>query len=473
MKRKLVLATAPVSLEARYGRFAAAASTQPSLALLQLGAVARAAGWQVAVEEAAAWNRSVAATAQRILAEDPELVGISATTVGIVAAGELAAQLKQARPDLVIIVGGSHVTALPQDTLTACPAFDLACVGEGEDTLRELLDTLAAGVPRPWRLAGTAERADETVILNPPRAFIADLDRLPMPDWSLLAGFPGAFRPSPARIRREPCASVVLTRGCPNQCTFCDRSVFGRSVRAYSPEYAVRMVQALANGYGVREILIEDDTFTISRERVAAFARLLREQQIDVTWSCLGRVDRVTPELLHDMRAAGCWHISYGIESADPDVLARIRKRITPEQVVQALRWTRAAGLRSKGFFIVGLPGETAASMETTRRFLRHALLDDISIMQLTPFPGSEIYEKVNELGVFHGDWQRMNMLNTVFTPHGLTRAQLETARARMYRTFYTRPDVLARQVRHVAAHPHLWRHVAGAALSLCRLSHP
>jgi radical SAM superfamily enzyme YgiQ (UPF0313 family) len=358
------------------------------------------------------------------------------------------------------MVGGCHVTALPADTLAECPSFDLAVLGEGEDTLRELLQRFEADGPPP-AVPGTATREGTTLRVQPPRPLVEPLDRLPRPAWDLLPGFPHSFRPSPARVLRRPCASVVLTRGCPNQCTFCDRSVFGHRCRSYSPAYAVELVQELRERFGVRELLIEDDTFVLVRKHVVAFCELLLSRQVDVTWSCLGRADRVDPELLRLLRRAGCWHISYGIESGDEGILKAMHKRLDLEQLRQAVGWSRAAGLRTKGFFIVGFPGETPDTLRRTRAFARTLPLDDISVMQMTPFPGSELYAMADRYGTFERDWRRMNVVNTVFVPHGFTAAELEAARARMLREFYLRPGVLARYAAHVLRHPALLRDTA------------
>jgi radical SAM superfamily enzyme YgiQ (UPF0313 family) len=224
--------------------------------------------------------------------------------------------------------------------------------------------------------------------------------------------------------------------------------------RAYTPAYAVRMIKQLREEYGVREILIEDDTFIISRKRVTEFCELLLEQKVDITWSCLGRADRVKPELLKLMRKAGCWHITYGIESGDPDILKSVNKNLDIPQITQALEWSRAAGLQTKGFFIVGFPGETDATIAATRELALSLPLDDISVMLLQPFPGSEIYNTVAGMGTFNCDWRKMTTLEATFIPEGFTKESLEAAHARLIRDFYFRPSIIMRQVIHLAARP-------------------
>ncbi len=460
MKPKLLLASAPVTLKERYGSFTSAASTEPSFALPCLAAVAKQADIEVAILDASAMDLTVETAFERVKEFDPDVLGITSTTLGITAAGSLARKLKELRPSSLTIVGGCHASALPEETLNSFEGFDLAAIGEGEEILRDILDRVANGDTLPTDVAGTASQSPDGPKVNPRRELIKELDSLPLPAWELIEGFPNAFHPSPARIMRAPCASIVLTRGCPNQCTFCDRSVFGNRCRAYSPAYAIEMLKVLRTDYGVKEVLIEDDTFIIAKQRVKEFCERMISERIDMTWSCLGRADRVDLDLLKLMRRAGCWHISYGIESGDPDILKAVNKNLDLGQVRQALRWSRQAGLRTKGFFMVGFPGETRASLAKTRSIAESLPLDDITVMQLTPFPGSEIYGHAQTLGSFERDWKRMNTLNTVFVPNGLTRDDLETARSTILRSFYLRFSVITRQLLHMLAHPRLIPHM-------------
>lgn len=470
MNLRLALISSPVSLEERYGKFSGASNTEPSFGLVCLASAAKAAGADVRIIEASAENLSIQAALDELLEYNPDVVGITATTVGISAAGRLAECLKSAAPRVVTIIGGCHVTALPEETLTEFKGFDLAVIGEGETTLVEMLRSIAETRCAPHAIAGTAERDGDKVVVNPARPLIQNLDEMPLPDWSLLRGFPKAFRPSPARIRRWPCASIVLTRGCPNRCTFCDRSVFGNKCRSYSPSYAVRLVKDLRYNYGVKEILLEDDTFIISKSRVREFCEQIIAQKVDITWSCLGRADRVDLDLLKLMKRAGCWHISFGIESGAPEILRAVNKNLDLDQISRAVQWCRESGILTKGFFMVGFPNETKASLDATLRLACSLPLTDITVMQLTPFPGSEIYEIAGQYGVFERDWRRMNTLDTVFVPHGLTKRELENARSGILRKFYFRPRVISEHCLRIARNPRVTGIMFRALLSLLKI---
>lgn len=467
---RVALISSPLTLEERYGKFSGAANTQPTFALACLAAIAEKEGVDVCVIDAAAKCLSIKQTLREITTYQPNIVGISSTTAGIVASGELARQIKEISQQTITVIGGCHVTAIPEETLSEFEAFDLAVIGEGEDTFREILRELKETGCRPINIAGTAFKKDGRIITNGNRSLIHDLDTLPLPAWKLFRGFPANFRPSPARMKRFPCASVVLTRGCPNRCHFCDRSVFGNKVRSYSPAYAVDMIKDLVLHYGVREILIEDDTFVISRKRVKDFCEKLIDERIDVTWSCLGRADRVTPEILKLMKRAGCWHISYGIESGDQKILDAMQKGEDLNQIEQAIQWSRQVGLKTKGFFMVGFPGETESSLKLTKELILRLPLDDISIMQLTPFPGTAIYANAAKFGTFECDWRKMNVLNTVFIPHGFTKQDIEKARAEMLKAFYFRPSVVLKKLGEMFSNPRLFLYMIKGFFSLLKV---
>ena len=293
------------------------------------------------------------------------------------------------------------------------------------------------------------------------RPFIADLDSLPFPAWDLLEGFPQRYLPAPFKVRQLPATTLVTTRGCPNTCIFCDRSVFGSSCHAYSAEYVVRQMTELYHRYGIREFSFEDDTFITFKSRLQDICNRLIELGLDISWTCLGRVNHVTADNLRLMKRAGCWQISFGIESGSQEILSLINKRIRLDQVRQAVRLSREAGIRTKGFFILGHPGETRETMRMTIDFALELPLDDISVCHMTPFPGTELHARAAEFGDFDPDWGAMNLLNIVFIPNGLTRNDLLSAQKELIRRFYFRPRIITdygkRLVRNPAMALGLW----------------
>jgi radical SAM superfamily enzyme YgiQ (UPF0313 family) len=291
------------------------------------------------------------------------------------------------------------------------------------------------------------------VCFTSPREPIEDLDQLPFPAHDLLEGFPRLFHPPPFKMARFPAASIVTSRGCSSQCIFCDRSVFGNRCRAFSSGYIITWIKELITRYGIKELLIEDDTFVMFKSRLIEICESILREKLDLSWSCLGRVDMVTPEILKLMRKAGCWEIGYGVESGAQHILDLERKKIDLAQVEQTVVWTKEAGILTKGFFMMGHPLENEETMSKTIDFAKKIPLDDISVMMLTPFPGSELYNTAHHYGVFHDDWDKMNLLHPVFIPEGLDEEKLNSYTRKMIREFYLRPRIFwgyfLRMVRH------------------------
>lgn len=465
---KILFLTPPTSFSERYGTLAGAGSSTPALGILLLAAVARDQGHSVAVIDAAARELPMEQALEAVQQFRPDAVGISMTTQGVACAVQFAQLIKEQLPHTLVIIGGPHVSAVPNETMERFPVFDLAVIGEGEETLADLLDALARQRPLQ-EISGICFRTDSGLVVTPRRPFIKDLDALPFPAWELLDGFPHHYAPAPFKVKSLPSASLVSSRGCPNQCVFCDRSVFGASCHAFSADYVMKQMLELYNTYGIRHICFEDDTFVTFKSRLKDLCERLIGMKLDLSWSCLGRVNHVDADSLSLMRRAGCWQISYGIESGNQDILKGIRKNTTLEQIRQAIAMTRRAGILTKGFFIVGHPGETRETLQQTEDFALELPLQDISVTMLTPFPGTEIYERAEEFGTFDRDWQQLNLLNAVFVPHGLTRSELEDAQKRILRRFYLRPGIIANYCGRLLANPGTIPAVARGFVSFAR----
>ena len=181
----------------------------------------------------------------------------------------------------------------------------------------------------------------------------------------------------------------------------------------------------------------------MSAERVTEFCRQIRKRKLDLTWSCNARVNFVSDSLLREMKRAGCWMVSYGIESGSPEMLKKMMKGITKEEVVKALKLTRKNGITSKGFFMIGIPGETIKTMEETLTFINELPLDELNINFFTPFPGTKLFREVLQEG-FHPDFSRMNMLDPVYVPNGLTEEDLRSCQNRIIYSFYLKPSKIA-----------------------------
>ncbi|KAF0127100.1 MAG: Cobalamin B12-binding:Radical SAM [Elusimicrobia bacterium] len=454
--KKIIFVNPPLSIEDRYGVKSQSGGQTPPLGLLCLASMTRERGFDTSILDAAALRLGYGESVRAILERSPGYVGITAVTISIAHAAELAARLKKADPGLVVMIGGPHLTALPSETMEKYPQFDLGVIGEADYTIIEVLEALEAGRDLSG-INGLILRTPAGAAITGPRERIGEMDALPLPAWDLLPDLTRHYCPPVHTLKRIPAALLVASRGCPGKCVFCDRSVFGNVLRAYSARYVFEMIKELYHKHGVREIQLRDDNFTAYRKRTLELCALLREARLDLVWTCAGRVDMVNPELLKAMKEAGCWQIWYGVESGSDEILAGIMKHTTTRQIREAVRMTRDAGISPCGFFIIGHPGETIDTLEQTLRFSRELPLDEAHFSFMTPFPGAWLYDHAEEYGSFDRDWRRLHGWLPVFVPHGLTAGILETYSKRAFRGFYFRPRIILsyilriRSLRHAA----------------------
>ncbi len=366
----------------------------------------------------------------------PSLVGFSATTSGFLDGNDMAVALKAAAPEVRVAFGGVHVSALGALLLERFPAIDYLCPGEGEQTLAEL----AAG-GAPGSIDGLIWRDGERLVVNPPRTPLPDLDRLPFPEYAALRGFPRRYRLPLFSYVQAPGATMSTSRGCTYQCSYCDRSVFGRSYRFNSADYIHEHLRHLRERFGVRHVNIYDDLFTLNRRRIAALCDLLVARPLGMQFNCAVRVGHVDDELLELLKAAGCLMVSLGIESGDPGLLVRHKAGVELEEVRSTVERIKARGLRVKGLFMMGLPGETEASIRATSDFVLSLGLDDMNMTKFTPFPGAPIWNDLAAEGELTEDWRLMNCLHFVFLPKTLpSRERLDDLYNWHVKRFYSDP---------------------------------
>lgn len=440
--KNIVFVNPPITMEERYSKFSVGGSYLPPLGLCSLASVTRDNSFHTKIVDSVALKLNYKDTVSEVLRNFPKYIGITASTITIFNAAKLAEMVKNEDDTIVIIIGGPHITAVPQETMIKFPQFDLGVIGEGEVTIVDILKTYNHE-GNLGNVNGIIFRENNVLKITNPRAFIKNLDSLPIPAFDLLPYLPKYYRPSAQSVKKMPSTSLITARGCPGKCIFCDRKVFGNHCRYYSANYIIKMIKHLYFNYKIRDIQIDDDTFLTNKHRLVEICQTLIEEDLDLSWNCLARVDYVNPKLLELMKKAGCWQIQYGIESGSQEILNFLKKGINLQQVEKAIKWTEEAGISSKGFFMVGNPLETEKSIIETIEFAKRLDLDDFQITFLTPFPGCEFHEIASQYGTFDDDWKKMNEYNIVFVPNGLTRELLEKYHVKAFKDFYLRPKVI------------------------------
>jgi len=374
-----------------------------------------------------------------IVRQAPDLVGFSCTTSSFLEGYRIAELVKERLQQVPIIFGGAHACSIGPSLLDKFPAIDFLVIGEGENSLYELID---AGFSNPAGIPGIAFRENGQGRLSSVRDLIDDLDTLPFPAYHRLPGFPHGYNLPLFSYPSHPNTSIISSRGCPYQCSYCDRSVFSRGFRFNSPEYIVEHLAYLSRDFGIRHVFFYDDLFTFDRSRVERFCELLDQKRVAVTYNCIARLEHVDSGLVSLLKRSGCWQVNFGIESGDPELLKKHRKFYGLDEVGRKLRMVKDAALRCKGLFMIGLPGESAESIRRTMDYALSLPLDEINVTKFTPFPGAPLFKTIREHGEFTEDWPSMNCLNFVFVPHGMTMEELEGLYNEFISRFYRRTRI-------------------------------
>lgn len=370
----------------------------------------------------------------------PGYIGISCTTSSFSDATRIARIAKTELTDIVTIFGGPHVSALREAVLINSDDIDLIVVGEGERPLEQLLST---GLDAVKSIPGVVWRDNKDIRFNGFQDSELDLDSLPFPAYEKLSGYPHKYKLPIFNYPKTPNASCISSRGCPYSCSYCDRSVFRRSFRYNSAEYLYAHLQYLKKHFNIKHINFYDDQFTFNRKRVIEFCNKMIAQPLEMTFNCAVRAEHIDPEMLTLMKKAGCWMVSLGIETGDPELLAKHRQNADLDLLAQRIREIKASGIRVKGLLMIGLPGENEQSIHRTMNYVFNLPIDDFNLTKFTPFPGSPIYENIEQFGTFDNDLTKMDCMHFQFIPHGMTKERLEELFNLFYNSHFKRTNVI------------------------------
>lgn len=445
----IVFINPPLPRKQRYGILGLTLGELQPIGLCYLSAVTRNNGLRTFILDAAVLNLSIKETVSRALSYNPDFVGISATTPAIYSAATIAQLLKQNKPNLITLIGGRHLTSLPEITMRLFPQFDCGVIGEGEDNIIQLLKLYARRV-EPFNVRGIIYRKNCRLILNSIDNPPSDLDSLPMPAYDLLDRYRKYYRPNLSSLNRLPIACIVSSRGCTYRCSFCEIRTAYNHFRYHSAEYLMDTIKYLKKYCGIREIAFKDSNITIPKTRFLRFCELIRKEKLNITWSCMTRADSVSPALLEEMKRSGCWQIGYGVESGSQSLLDFLKKDLSLNTVLNAARWTKEAGIKSIGYFMIGLPKETEKSVKTTLEFIRRCDFDFIKVNFFTPYPGSEIAKSIYKFGSFESNWTKMNEGYPVFIPLGIGIEKLYYYSKKYITSFYLRKKIFIRMIKRI-----------------------
>ncbi|MFH1080041.1 MAG: radical SAM protein [Pseudomonadota bacterium] len=425
------------------------ATQWPPVSLATAAALLGEDGHDVGVIDFPALGLGISALTETIRRKRPEMAVWSTGTPTLPFDLQMAGLIKGESPETVTAVIGTHVTVRPEDALRE-PAVDIVVRGEPERIIRNLCAHHGAG----WetirgiscRTGSGNDLHDGSGIRHNPAEDFIPAEAIPRPAWHTLD-----IRPYRLPLKGRPFLIVAPVRGCPYRCSFCTAPIYyGNKLRERPVEKVMDEIEENVSGFGVGEFFIWADTFTVNRHYVKQFCRAIRERKLRVSWTCNSRVDTVDAEMLGEMKEAGLWMISFGLESGSDDVLTSMNKKISVAQSAKAVHAANRLGIRVAGHFILGLPGETEKTMEQTLSLALNLPLDIAQFYAAAPFPGTPLYAEALRQGWLksgqNGDSAEFcSQGDAVMALPGLPADRVNAFRRQAYRRFYARPRVIKR----------------------------
>lgn len=446
------------------------------LGVLYIAALLQREGFDVEVIDADIDGLSVQQTVGRILDGRPDVVGFSLMTPQLLTALACSSLLKQARPELPIVLGGAHIDSTKDDTFAMADCFDCAVHGEGEWTMLELCQNIrqygagdmamiCEGVPN-----AIYRDAEGQVVVNPSRPFQKDLDELPSVDYDLL----DITKYNIPTMAGRYVISMMLSRGCPFKCTFCDAPItMGTKLRFWSIERVIQDIRRYKERYGVTNFVFKDSTFTAKKKWAFEFCQALIDAKLDIQWRCNTRANLVPPPLLELMARAGCYVINFGVESGHPEILKRIQKEVDLDEVRDAFERCRKLGIRTYATFLMGNPGETDETAQATLDFARSIRPSLAMFFVSTAYPGTPMYDEAIADGAVEPRWWAKQEFdaakNSAFqvrwgwTDAGALRFRdfdPEKWQRKATRAFYLRPQFVWDTLTFTLRNPYFLRHL-------------
>jgi radical SAM superfamily enzyme YgiQ (UPF0313 family) len=445
----------------------------PPLGLGYIAAVLQQAGHQVCIIDTRI-DPITPDVEEQIRRFAPGIVGISIFVISELEGYRLAERMKKVLPHVPVVMGGPHVTYFPKAPLERCASVDMTVQGEGEYIMRDLVQALEVG--DDYReVKNVYYRQDNGSIKHTGGLeSVPDIEGLPLPSRELFNL--NRYAPEVYEFTTLPATNILATRGCAyGQCTFCFESgKFRTKYRYRSADNLIAEVEMLRDKYGIQEIVFNDDDLLSNGKLLMEFSRLAIERKLGMRWSCWGRVTPCTKNLLDTIAKAGCWLVSFGIESGNQDLLDRLQKGMTLEKCRQVVKWCQEAGLEVMGTFMLALPGETPEKAERTIDFAIELDLTYAAFIPTHPLFGTPLFETCIEEGkmvkspYLNRPVETRYLPRISYVPDGYEdQDAIERILRRAYRRFYFRPKYVAKHLRKLASLTSMRRYYLGLQFAL------
>lgn len=425
----------------------------PPLGILYIAAYLKRTGrYNVSVMDCQATKMGYDEMTVKIHELNPDVVGMSVMTFTLIDTFKTVKAIRIAS-DAKIVLGGSHPTIYPEETLKAFEPDYVVC-GEGELIFDELLQAIPSD-KKIWKQ----------------KTFIESLDDLPFPARELT----DISKYYSVLAKSNPTTTMFSSRGCPFQCSYCDRPALGKRFRAMSAKRTVDEMEHCSD-LGIKEIFFYDDTFTINKMRVLEICLLIKQRALKIAWDVRSRVDTIDEEMIKVMKEAGCVRIHFGVESSQEHVLKALNKGIHRQQVEEAFRLCKKYGVKCLAYFMIGNPFETLYDICQTIKLAKNLNPDYMHCTILIPFPATKLYEKALTLGIIPKDvWREYSLHPTTdFKPpmwgSFYSRSQLQGILQSFYKSFYLKPSRIFEMVMEIRNFKQFVRYLK-AGLSLLKMS--
>ena len=419
----------------------------PPLGLLSIASYMESLGYSVRVYDVHGEKIDEHELFRRIEADQPRVIGISVLTNMAIPAHKIAKLCKMAAPDCTLVVGGVHAETMPERMLRNS-AIDAVVRGDGEEPMREIVE----GKPFS-EIIGLTYREGATVKHNKTQPINPDLDRYPFPAYHLV-NFNNYF-PAVGSYRNYPAINMLMTRGCPGKCTFCNSA--RTTLRSRDPARVVAQIKLLHDKYGIRQIQFYDDTFTVFKKDVLQFCDLLARENLGVTWTAYIRGDCFSDQMAAAMKKAGCHQVLMGVETGNAEIAKRIGKPIDRDVYIEAIRIAHRHGIEVRCSFIVGNMDETRQTMEDTLNFAMEIDTDLFQLNISTPYPGTALYAEAAAKGwLKHTDWYSYGQGEVLVNQPQITDEEIYSFERYAFRRFYGRPIAVWRMLKRVTS----WHHI-------------
>jgi len=448
---KILLLTPPFNLmKEGYGsKRKLRAGFFPPLALGYLAAPLIEKGHQIKIVDSCPLDYDNEDIKREVNKFKPDLIGISAVTATSKGAYSLIRFLKN-NFDLPIVLGGPHVNCFADLVFKEVPQLDMIVLGEGEKIFEEVIDYYGLNKELPKEVAGTwVCLRDGTIKKNPKAEPVMDLDSILPPTHQLYDYH--LYRPLPLQYKKMPVANLLTSRGCPwGRCTFCFES--GRASQMYrrhSPKRIIEEIKFLIKTQNIKEVAFWDDNFLINEKWIEEFCDLLDRENIRIPWSAYARVNTITKTMMARAKKSGLWSIFYGIESGNQDLLDRIKKGITLEQIRQAIKWSNQLEIDSRGSIMLALPGETPAKALKTIEFACEVDFTYVQFLPTHPEWGTELYDDAIKSGRIVPIYQ--GRTTPTYIPDGYKDAEEVKKMLHLaYQKFYFRPKYIWKHIKRL-----------------------